>query len=670
MNSQPDATTCVQLLRDRAAAEPDGLAYRFLRDGEEEAQERTYGQLDQDARRVGALLQSAGAVGQRVLLLHPPGGEFVAGWFGCLYAGAVAVPVAPPHSTRQARAVQRLGAIVRDAQPAVAMTTSRVRSVITACLGDGLGAAAPPCLTSDELAPDLAELWRPCAVNPDALACIQYTSGATAQPRGVLLSHANLLHNSAMIQQAFGHTRQSRGVIWLPPYHDMGLIGGILQPIYAGFPVTLMSPAAFLQQPIRWLCAISRYGATTSGGPNFAYDLCVSRTTPAQRAALDLTSWDLAFSGAEPIDAGTLDRFAQAFAPAGFNPRALYPCYGLAEATLMVSGGAKGRSLIVRKQGAAMLVGCGRPRGGQDLIIVDPQTNLPCPDGHPGQICVRGPSIAKGYWNNSPATQATFGDGSAADGPPFLRTGDLGVLDEQGELFVTGRLKDLIIIRGVHYHPHEIERSAQQSHPALAGQRGAAFPIDTGSGEAAALVHEVDRQHRDDDPEPIIAAICRRVSQDHELALHVVVLVKPGQVATTGSGKVQRHRSRQAFEDGKLEVIAAWRADGPGEDEPGRPAKAALGQVPAVRAYLIAKFAAAMHITGDEIDPDESLARYGLDSLAAVNVALAIADELHVELPPSLLWDYPTITALAGYLVEQCGVHDPATVATDGAQGA
>ncbi|MFM8733602.1 MAG: fatty acyl-AMP ligase, partial [Pirellulales bacterium] len=408
------APTIVDLLRQRASYRPHDRAFTFLVDGEHEELNITYAQLDRKARAVGAWLMDNGMVGKRVLLLYPSGLDFIAAFMGCLYGGAIAVPAYPP---RKNRSVERIEAIAADADASVALTTRDVLDRF-----DALRSAAPSLenlvwKVDSELDPGWADRWDRPDIDGDTLAFLQYTSGSTGTPKGVMLSHENLLHNSLRIMQAFEITRSQSGVFWLPSFHDMGLIGGILVPLYGGKFNVLMSPVAFLQKPLRWLQAIATYRATISGGPNFAYELCVRKTTPEQRAALDLSSWSLAFNGAEPVRAETIDAFCEAFAVSGFRREAFFPCYGLAESTLMVTGGMKFEKPVIRAFDAAALetgtavapsgttsagrrlVGSGRELDGQDVHIVDPQTCEPLPPGRVGEIWVSGPSVAQGYWN-------------------------------------------------------------------------------------------------------------------------------------------------------------------------------------------------------------------------------------------------------------------------------
>ncbi|RPH57856.1 fatty acyl-AMP ligase, partial [bacterium] len=434
----------IQLLRQRAQQDPHKCAYTFLTDGEKEGERLTYAELDLRARALGAWLQRMDAAGERVLLLYNPGLEFVAAFLGCLYAGTTAVPAYPP---RSARMLPRLRAIAADARPTVALTSSDLLAGVETLAGRLPELAGVRWVATDALdAPALAREWREPEVDGGTLAFLQYTSGSTALPKGVKVSHGNLLHNEGLIEAAFDQSEESVIVGWLPLYHDMGLIGNVLQPLYVGARCILMSPVAFLQRPARWLRAISHYRATTSGGPNFAYDLCVRKVPPAERYGLDLSSWKVAFNGAEPVRAETLDRFTEAFASCGFRREAFYPCYGLAEATLFVTGGTVGvppaveafrtadlerdRAVPVNALDPAgrRLVGCGTSWAGQQVAVVDPETGRGLPSDRVGEVWIAGPSVAGGYWNRPEETERTFGARLEDGSGPFLRTGDLGFL--------------------------------------------------------------------------------------------------------------------------------------------------------------------------------------------------------------------------------------------------
>ncbi len=579
----------VDLLQHRALHQAHDRAFTYLVDGENEQIHWTNAELAERARMVAAKLQAMGLAGQRALLLYPAGLDFIAAFFGCLYAGVVAVPAYPP---RRNRSLARIQAIVDDAQARVALTTGPVFERILPHLDETPELKKVSWVSTDELPLAIARDWHQPEVHGDTLAFLQYTSGSTGIPKGVMLTHANLMHNSALIAYAFEHTRSGAGVFWLPSYHDMGLIGGILQPLYIGQPSMLFSPMSFLQRPFRWLQAISRHRYTISGGPNFAYDLCVEKITAEQRATLDLSSWRLAFNGAEPVRASTLDRFATMFESCGFRREAFYPCYGMAESTLIITGGFKSALPVVRsfdskaletgqvvdalpdEEGAQEMVGCGSVLLDQRLAIVDPHTLTRMPAERVGEIWVSGPSVAQGYWNRPEQTEQIFRAYLADSGEgPFLRTGDLGFLKD-GELFITGRLKDLMIIRGRNYYPQDIELTAGKSHTRLRSGQGAAFTVELEGKQRLVLVHEVERrQQRELDP--VFEAIRREVAAEHELPVDVIVLIKAGSIPKTSSGKIQRHAARQEFLDGTLEIVAEWRASGDTPPARDRPASAA-----------------------------------------------------------------------------------------------
>ncbi|HEV3021438.1 MAG TPA: AMP-binding protein, partial [Pirellulales bacterium] len=561
--------TLVELLRHRAAHHGSQAAYTFLVDGEAEEVHLTYAELDQRAQTLAGWLQAEGFQGDRALLLYPAGIDFIVGFFGCLYAGVVAVPAYPP---RMNRSLDRIQSIAADAQARVALTTGSVLDRVRPLLKDAPELEQIAWLATDRVqATDGAE-WRDPGARSSTLAFLQYTSGSTGTPKGVMLTHANLLHNCAIISFGFEHTRASSGVFWLPCHHDMGLVGGILAPLYMGCPNVLMSPMSFLQRPFRWLQAISRYRGTTSGGPNFAYDLCVRKVTAEQRAQLDLSCWDLAFNGAEPVRAESLDRFAEMFEPCGFRREAFYPCYGLAEATLIVSGGLKAQPPVVRSfdskalenrtvvevsaidENSRKLVGSGQSLADEEIVIADPETLTRCAPGQVGEIWVVSPSIAQGYWRRREETEHAFRARlrDTSEGP-YLRTGDLGFFQD-GELFVAGRLKDLIIIRGLNHYPHDIELTVEKSHDAVRPGCGAAFTVDRDHEAKLLIVYEVERRQASD-LAPVFDAIRRDVAREHELQVDSIVLVRSGSIPKTSSGKIQRHACRAAFLENSLEVV-------------------------------------------------------------------------------------------------------------------
>ncbi len=566
--------TIVELLRFKAQSQPEKTIYTYLRHGETESGQLSYGELDRQARAVASQLQQLELAGARALLLYPPGLEFIIGLFGCWYAGIVAIPAYPP---RRNQNLSRLQAIVTNAQPSVVLSTSTLVANLKHRIADNHDLAAVPWLATDSIAAEATLLWQQPSIPDDSLALLQYTSGSTGTPKGVMVSHSNLWHNLNAIYQCFGHRPDSQGVIWLPPYHDMGLIGGVLQPLYGGFEVTLMSSVDFLQKPLRWLQAITRYRATTSGGPNFAYELCARKITDTQLASLDLSSWEVAFTGAEPVRAETMERFASTFAPCGFRREAFYPCYGMAETTLIVSGGLKTAPPVLcslkaaalaqnqvivtdsKKEDYHTIISCGQSLPDQKVIIVNPETKTQCPEEEVGEIWVSGPSVAQGYWNRLQETEQTFRASLTDTGKgPFLRTGDLGFLRD-GELYITGRIKDAIIIRGQNHYPTDIERTVENSHPALRPSCGAAFGVVVKGQERLVVVQEIERSYlRRLDSHEVVGQLRQAVAAEHGLQVYAAVLVKTGSIPKTSSGKIRRYACRTGFEEGSLKVVSDW----------------------------------------------------------------------------------------------------------------
>jgi acyl carrier protein len=662
-----EPATLIDLLGWRATHQPEREAYTFLGDGEAEESSVNYRELERQAQYVASRLQSAGvAAGERVLLLYPPGLEYVAAFLGCLYAGVIAVPAYPP---RLGRPTSRLQAIAADSKATVALTTTHILSNLERRLAHAPEIKSLLWLATDD-GKDSAREWHPPEIDGSTLAFLQYTSGSTAAPKGVMVTHGNLLHNLAMIYHGVGHTPLSQMVSWLPPYHDMGLIGGVLQPLYGGFPAALMPPVSFLQRPLGWLRAISRLGADTGGGPNFAYDLCASKITPEERATLDLSSWTVAFNGAEPIRQETLERFAATFAPCGFRREAFYPTYGLAEATLIVSGNSKAtppvelsvegagleRDRVVvasaGKKGTRTLVGCGRVLADQQIAVVDPESLARCPNDQVGEIWVSGPSVAKGYWDRPEDTEHAFQAYLADTGEgPFLRTGDLGFLHDE-ELFVTGRLKDLIVIRGLNHYPQDIEQTVERSHVALRPDGCAAFSVTSDEGEQLVVVQELERRYvRNADVSEVFAAVRRAVAEHHELQVHAIVLVRTGSIPKTSSGKIQRRATRAAYADGSLAVVATDKLSASrGEQDNG--AKTVRSVAPTTGPDD-AQTDRVLSIVGDFVlrrghsEPvrlgDSLQGDLGLDSLAVAELMIEVEMAFEVRLGDSVVADLRTI---------------------------
>ena len=652
-------TTLVQLLRLRADLSPDRVVYRFLPGDNKPEQRITYAMLDRRARSLAVRIRETARKGSRALLLVPPGLDYVATYFGCLYAGVVAVPAYPPNPRRPD---PRIPSIARDCEPEVALTTEALLSRLDQWRGGDEQLAALRWIAADESL-DCAGDWRDPAVEGSDLAMLQYTSGSTAAPKGVMLSHRNLLHNLSLIRAAFPvrHAPDDVGVFWLPPFHDMGLIGGILQPCYVGRGAVLMSSATFLQRPLSWLEAMSRYRATTSAAPNFAFDLCVERIKPEEVRSLDLRAWHTVFDGAEPIRAETIDRFTRTFAEAGFRREAFFPCYGLAEGTLFVSGGPWGqgpstldvsRAALEEKRvrpatagDRLRLVASGAPASNQTVRIVDPDTLLPCDDRRVGEIWVSGESVSAAYWNKPEESRATFDAAVSDDARRYLRTGDLGFIDD-GQLFVTGRLKDLIILNGRNYYPQDLELAAERSHPGLRPGHAAAFALSAGEGEGErlALALEVTRHHRETENEAVFSAVRRALAEREGILPDVIVLVRQNGIPRTSSGKVQRRATRSMLLENTLDCVG--RSDERVDDMAEVLGGASDSTAP-LEAWLRRWVADELQIDVRSVDATASVREYGLDSVAAVRLVTELEQVLGHRVDVSLLWREPSIRSLS-----------------------
>ncbi len=636
------ARSLAQVLETRAQEAPDSVAFVFLRDGESDEEVLRYGDFDRRARALGRELTQAVGSGQRAVLLYPPGLDYVVALFACFASGVVPVPAYPPDPTRLHRTLPRLQAILDDAEAAVVLTTTGIEAA-----KDVLFEIAPGLRNYRWMATDTDHEYQPWsarAVAEDDLVLLQYTSGSAGSPKGVIITNKNLMSNLETITTtAYEYTSSSVVVSWLPHYHDMGLIGGIFASVYAGCRSILLSPLDFLQKPVRWLNAISKYRGTITAAPNFAFDLCVRKSSAEERRALDLSSVRVCLDAAEPVHAKTIDRFVETFGAAGFRRTMIRPSYGLAEATLLVTTGRIGTAPLVVQEGAEgpARVSCGRAVD-QDVLIVDPESRVPCKDGHVGEIWVRGPHVGKGYWRNAEETEKTFRGALAAGDGPFLRTGDLGFARGE-DVFVTGRLKDMIIVRGRNHYPSDLEKTAEECHPALRRGCGAAFSVEVGEEEQVVLVYECE-----DRPgvrlNEVAALIYQSILVLHDLAVEVVVLVKPRTIPKTSSGKLMRPATREAHLAGTLEVLATWK----------KPDHAEIGAKPvaedSLRGWLMRWCAESLRLAVEQIDPAEPLASYGLNSMAAVKLAEHLSAKVGYRVAASLLFDYPSIDSLCAYL--------------------
>jgi acyl-CoA synthetase (AMP-forming)/AMP-acid ligase II/alkylation response protein AidB-like acyl-CoA dehydrogenase/acyl carrier protein len=567
------------VIRERAQEQPAGQAFCYLTNffGDEglPGPLLRYDSLDLQARAIAAVLADSVPAGERALLLYPPGLDFLPAFFGCLYAGIIAVPVPPMDARRLRRTLARLQAVIADARPVLALTTFQVLATVSAAVRQAPELGALQWIATDQIEPIEAEGWRQREVREDAVAYLQYTSGSTSTPKGVVVTHRGLLANSESIRRAWGYGPDSTSLMWVPNFHDDGLVHGIVQPLYAGFPAYLMSPLSVVEQPVRWLQAIGRYRATHSGGPNFAYTLCVDRVPAEERSGLDLASWRVAYNAAEPIHPETLESFSRAYEPSGFRREAFFPSFGLAEATLLVSTKAEGTlpSLLPVRSGpletegrvvpapdtaagARTLVGCGPAVPGTEVAVADPVSGRRRGADEVGEIWIAGPGVAGGYWNRPEATAETFGARLDDGAGPFLRTGDLGFLHD-GELYITGRLKDVIIVRGRNCYPQDIELTVERASPELRPGCGAAFSLEL-DGEERLIVVQEARHPRDVDAAAVAAAVCREVAEAHELQVYALVLIPPRTLPKTSSGKIQRHACRTELLAGQLEEVGGW----------------------------------------------------------------------------------------------------------------
>jgi acyl-CoA synthetase (AMP-forming)/AMP-acid ligase II/alkylation response protein AidB-like acyl-CoA dehydrogenase/acyl carrier protein len=584
---------CVLLherLRRHARQTPDRLAYTFLRD-DGKIDELTYGQLERRATALATALAAHAAPGARALLLYPAGLEFITVFFACLLSGIIAVPATIPHKSRASR---RLKALLEDADPALILTRSDCEPAVKASLSL-VDASNRECMATDLLEksgdPDSLPV-----IGPDMLAFLQYTSGSTSLPKGVRITHGNIAANVESIREGFGFHPDTVMVSWLPLFHDMGLIGSVVSPMHVGFHCVLMAPAAFLKNPMIWLDAITRYRGTCAGAPNFGWDYCANKIKDEQKAQLDLSSLEVAYNGSEPVRATTLRAFTDAFAGCGMRESALFPCYGMAETTLFVTGGPRGRGPLVRTVSKSLLEGnqirdaepgdpdareivsSGRVGTGSKVLVVDPETCLPVSSHRVGEVWVSGTSVAHGYWNRPLETEATFGARLAKTGEgPFLRTGDLAFMRD-GELFITGRLKDLIIINGRNVYPQDIEEVIEHAIDFIEPNMCAAFSVEIGGQERLAIVAEANRglvraaqqlekelaqsgeqQKAKDDYlariEAMAQNIVKVIAQQFDVSVSSIVFVKPGTFPRTTSGKVQRSRCKELALHGQLELV-------------------------------------------------------------------------------------------------------------------
>jgi acyl-CoA synthetase (AMP-forming)/AMP-acid ligase II len=566
-------TSFISVLQAHAQARGGATSFRFLPNGEDEAGAHTFAQLDAQARAVAATLLAQVQPGDRALLLFESSLEYVEAFLGCLYAGVIAVPAYPPNPARLEFSMPRIHAIAQDCSAAIILSTSDITEATRNLVREDPLFAGIPWLLVDQVDTAAAEHWREPELGPNDLAFLQYTSGSTASPKGVMVSHGNLLHNTGEVVRCLGMSTESRVVSWLPIFHDFGLIFGILSSLRSGASCTFMPPFAFVQRPVRWLNALTKYEGTHAGFPNFALDLCVRKVKPEERERIDLSHWEVGLNGAEPLRQPVLEKFTEAFKPCGFRAMVHSPAYGLAEATLLTTcsrpavhytmgsfDAAALRDRIVKPVApdapdARLLAGNGKPIGGMEVSIVDPDTARPCAEDTVGEIWLRGESVARGYWERPEESARTFGAALAnTEEGPFLRTGDLGFV-RGNDLYIAGRIKDVIIVDGANHYPQDIELTAEKSHPAIRPGCTAAFSVDGDVEERLVMVVEIEPGKEDTPRREVVGAVRRAVAAEHDLRVHDVALIKARTIHKTSSGKIQRHACRRGYTENTLHLL-------------------------------------------------------------------------------------------------------------------
>lgn len=667
--------TLVHLLRWRAVHEPNRNAFVFLRNGTREEGQLTYGMLDQKARCIAHFLMKQYHPGERALLVFPAGLEFISAFFGCLYANIIPVPTPSPDPVRLKRTLPRLRAIAKNAQPSVILSTSKIFLDIQDMSDPIIDLGDVAWSLTDTLEFEEGDIWEGAEITQDSIALLQYTSGSTNEPKGVMVSHANLMHQFESQTKAGAFSPNSVSLTWMPHFHDYGLVSGLLHPVYVGCPAYVMSTLVFLKRPIRWLEAISRLQVTHTGGPNFAYESCIRNSTPEQRAWLNLQAWDVASCGAEPIRTDTMERFCDLFLPAGFRREAFVPCYGLAESTLLVSSKGHGevpsvcfldqdaleRGCVVESHSSQKrtkpMLGSGSPIEGMDLVIVHPEERVPCVPDQIGEVWIAGPSISKGYWNRDEESKETFQAFLQDSGKgPFLRTGDLGFV-RNGQLYITGRLKDLIIIHGTNHYPQDIELTVEGCNPALRVGAGVAFSFIQDGDERLVITQELERRERAGNLNELASTIREAVADRHNLQAFAILFLRAGSIPKTTSGKVRREACKQAYLAGELHVLDS-NVVGAGNSDQTPPAdKAVLGTMhshPTFReleALINGEVSRLLRVADGQFVRKEPLRSLGFDSLMAVELKNRLETHLRISISLKDILLGPTIGELTNQLL-------------------
>lgn len=676
-NEMQEFTSLVDMLFSQSDTLGDKHFAEFLgEDGNVEAT-LSFSELYTDARNIAVELVEKGVQGKNIILLYPPGLEYIKAFFACMCAGATPVPAYPPMGEKD---IERLIRIIKDCDAELILSQSVLTPMIQYWINSNTEKANVTCFSTDTITIPRNIEFTVCKPDTDDVAFLQYTSGSTGHPKGVMVSHRNLLENFKSIGDCFTDVDKRNSsvdhyktVIWLPPFHDMGLIGGILMPLFMGSSITLMSPLTFLKSPYIWLKAISDRKANVSGGPNFSYQYCVKKITPEQRDSLDLSHWDIAFNGAEPIQAASLRGFSEYFSSAGFKDNAFLPCYGLAEATLFVAGSPQGRGMLTRPtcldalaigdsekkliaNKRAELVSSGVLASRTSVEIVNPSTNCRLESGKIGEIWVNSPSVCAGYWGKPQYSERVFratikGEETTEGGMTYLRTGDLGFMDD-GELFVTGRLKEVVIIAGRNHYPQDLELSFQSSSEHIRKGCGAAFTVPSAEGEQLVVVQEVAKtlHYTEDEWAKLALKGAGEISSRHGVSAKSIVFIAAGSLPKTSSGKIQRVDAKRLYETKQLKIIYCWGNRTYQEIKPKKIENKVVSLVSEsqqdLQEQMLSWLANHLNVDSHLLDLDLTFSELGLDSIDAIALVDLLQEFIGRTIPATELLRYPTVNAL------------------------